>query len=189
MMSGLYHSRRQGRQHGPSVGVAEGFAACALGVRHHPKNIAIGIADPSNVVHRTIGVEFIFNPAIGSAVSEQDLIAILDGVQPSVVDGVVAFAVGNGDAQRLAIGQAGRHGGHQRLRAQQDIAANELSAFVVPERSGQQPCLAQHLKTIADAEDKPASSCMGMSSESISTCAFGMLASGERSSTLAVPNF
>ena len=58
-------AERQCFEHGAAIGIAQGLAARALGVGHHAKDIALCVADASNVVHRTIGVEIVSDPPSG----------------------------------------------------------------------------------------------------------------------------
>ena len=69
--------------------------------------------------------------------------------------------MGDRDAQRLAIRQTGRHGGHERLGAQQHVAADEFPALVVAEGPRKEPGLAEHLEPVADTEHESAPARVG----------------------------
>ena len=126
-----------------------------------PNTLPPALQTPGDVLDRPIRIELVADAAIRPAVTEQDLVAVLQGVEPGIVDGVVAFAVGDWDAQRLSIRQTGCHGRHQRLGTQQHVAADELAALVVAEGPGKQARLAEDLEAIAHTEDESAPARVG----------------------------
>ena len=161
LASSLDHSPCEGRQHGLAIGVAQGFAARPFRVGHHAKHIALWVAHPSNVVHGAIWIVLIADAPVWTTIAEQNLVAVFDGVQARIVYRVVSFSVSNGDAQRLTIRQGCGQGRHQRFRPQQDVSANELSAFVVAQCTRKQACLTQHLESIAHTEHQTSSARVG----------------------------
>ena len=143
----LVHAASSGPQQDDTVGRTEDRVGCAFGVRHQADDVAAFVADAGDVVEAAVGVVDVANDdaVFGSQLLEGGRVA--DEVALEVVDR---------DAQDLAVGcfvgQRGRGG----LDAQLDRLAQELQACVLLQRAGEQVRFGEHLKAVADADDRAA---------------------------------
>ena len=74
-------------------------------MRHHPKNRTLLVAYPSDMPHRSVGVPFIREFAIGATITKQHLITVQEGLIAVAVDEIIAFAMGDRDEQGLIGGR------------------------------------------------------------------------------------
>ena len=79
----------------------DGFAG-ALWMGHESSHVAALVADTGDVQDRAVGVGFLREFAQGAAILPKDLIVGLQFCQRRFVGEIAAFAVGDGNPERLA---------------------------------------------------------------------------------------
>src|SRR5690606_42014240 len=77
----------------PSIGASERRFAGALGMRHHPHDVAAPVADAGDVVERSVGVDGRSGLAVLVGVAEHDLAVRLQLREHVGIREVVALAV------------------------------------------------------------------------------------------------
>lgn len=119
----------------------------AFRVGHHAENIALGVADSSDVAEGAIGI---FDIAKDHAVFGFEL------VEDVRFGGVAAFAVSDGEIQDLPFGGGVCEGGVRGFDAEVDGAADELEGVIPDEGTGEEAGFGENLEPIAKAHDATA---------------------------------
>ena len=98
---------------------------------HHPENVHFAVGHARDVGHRSVGVGPRVDRTGLIAVLEQDLVVVLKGLEPIVVNEVIAFAVGNGNGDGRGWIQRAGDWCLPGDGLEGDVFANELAALVV----------------------------------------------------------
>ena len=125
-------------------------------MRHHSKDVPSLIADPGNVLDRSIRVGLFIHGAVGSAVSKNDLIIPFQPIERLGIGVIVAFAMSDGQFQYLSRMIAARINGFPCLHPKMHLTADKLERPVAQQRPREKPGLYQNLKAITNAEDETA---------------------------------
>ena len=119
----------------------------AFRVGHHAENIALGVADSSDVAEGAIGI---FD------ITEDHAVFCFELVEDVGFGGVAAFAVSDGKRENLAGGGSVCEGAISGFDAEVNGAANEFKGVVPDERTREKAGFGENLKAIAEAHDESA---------------------------------
>ena len=125
-------------------------------MRHQAGHVALFIADAGDVLQRAVGIRGVGQVSVRIAVLPEDLVVGLELRERFFVGKIAAFAVGDGHAENFARRNLARERRIVRGGLEENIFAVELQIAVADERAGQQAGFGEHLKAVADAEDKAA---------------------------------
>ena len=121
-----------------------------LGVGHQAEDRSRLVHDAGDVRGRAVGVLL---------VAESDLAVRLQLGEELVVGVIATLPVLHGDREPLPAFAAGRERGVVPLDSERDVAADERQRSIGAKRPGKEACLAENLKTVADAEHESAVGC------------------------------
>src|SRR5207248_5179610 len=85
-----------------AIRTADGELTCALWMRHQADDVAPLVAEAGDVRDRSVGIRFASRDASRIRVAEDDLPILLEARDDVRLRVIVAFAVGNRNAKRLA---------------------------------------------------------------------------------------
>lgn len=125
-------------------------------MRHHAHYVAFAIADAGDICDRTIGICGGFFAAVGSCVTENNLIVAFERVESCGIAEIISFVVADGNAQHVA---AMRGAGERRVggfHTGVDMQAAITQARVAKHGAGKESGFEEDLKSIADADDDSA---------------------------------
>ena len=125
-------------------------------MRHEAGHVALRVADSGDVFQRAVGIGRVRSLTGGINVAPEHLAVGVELRERGRVREVAALAVGDGHAEQFARRSFLGEGRLMILRFQENILAAELERTVPHQRAGQQPCLGQNLKPVADAQHRPA---------------------------------
>src|SRR6185312_15636236 len=121
-----------------AIGAAEHRLGGVLGMRHQPHHRLGLVEDAGDVADRTVGIAAAIHGAVGRAVAERDLAAILQALQRVVVGEVVAFGMGHRDlddlARLVAVGEQALAG----LDLEMHVGADELQVGIAHQHARHQ---------------------------------------------------
>ena len=99
-----FQSGDEALENKPAIVAAEDGFGGAFGVGHHSADVTFLVADAGDVGARSVGVGVIGEVAFSVDILEQNLAVVLEGLQRFVVTKIIAFAVGDRDAEILPSG-------------------------------------------------------------------------------------
>src|SRR5437016_4317848 len=121
---------------------------------HETGDVALAVADSSDIVHCSVGIAGVIVGTVGSGVAENHLAVLLELSERSLVAMVIAVRVRDGNLENLApLGGVGR----RRVRlldTDVHVAADESQSTIAHHRAGKQAGFAQNLEAVADAQDR-----------------------------------
>src|SRR5438552_16558899 len=121
---------------------------------HETGNVALAVADSSDIVDCSVGITGVIVGTVGSGVAENHLVVFLKLRERSLVAMVIAARVRDGNLKNLALlGGVGR----RRVRlldTDVHVAADESQSTIAHHRAGKQAGFAQNLEAVADAQDR-----------------------------------
>ena len=131
---------------------AQGEFSGTFRMRHQAEDIALPVADSSDVVARAVGVGRLGQLSVRGTVTEEDPMLPLQLGKGRVVAEVVALTVGDRDAQPLPGLVRSRERGIGLLDTEGDVLTAKPQVPIAQERAGQEPRLTEDLKAIADPD-------------------------------------
>jgi len=140
----------------PAIVAAQHALARAFRMRHEPGDVAALVANPGDVKQRTVRVGFVGQFALGVRILPENLVSNFKQPDRFFIGKIATLAVGDGNAEQFAVGDAVRERGIGGDRLEENMLATELERAVADERAGQQPRFAKNLETVADAQHQPA---------------------------------
>lgn len=140
----------------PPVGAAKKRFAGAFWMGHQPGHIALLIADPGDVFQGPIGIGGVGGCALGIDIFPEDLATIPKLGERFGVSEIAPLPVRDGDAEEFAGWDLVGKRRVRRETLQKHMFAAELERAIADERPGEQTGLAQHLKSVADAQHQTA---------------------------------
>ena len=122
----------------------------------NPTTLRASLQMPAMLLSDPFGLDGVGDLAAGVAVSEHDAPARFERADDVRLREVVAFAVRDRELQHLTARRTRRERRVGLLGAHPDVLAVKLQVAIAQHRARQQPGLEQHLKAVADPEDRPA---------------------------------
>src|SRR6267154_1298547 len=120
-------------------------------MRHQPSDVALAVADSSDMVQGTVRIACRVVCSVRRGVAENDLMIFLELGERSLVAGVVAIVVRDGNFQDLAWPRGVRKGRIGLLDANVDVTTDVAQPAVAHHRAGEQARFAKNLEAVADA--------------------------------------
>src|SRR5206468_5066181 len=96
-LGGAHERFDHGTENNQAIGRAESGFHRALGMRHQSSDVALVVADSSDIVQGTVGIACRVVCSVRRGVAENDLMIFLDLGERSFVAGVVAIVVRDGN--------------------------------------------------------------------------------------------
>src|SRR5882724_10550240 len=121
---------------------------------HQAEYIAPAIADPGNIISRTIRIGVLSKVAFFVAIAENDSLVLLESFQCGIIANVITFRVSDRQTEDRAWFQFVCKRRIGVFNSYQHVFTDEMQVAVSDQRAGQQARFEEDLKTVADAEDK-----------------------------------
>src|SRR5436190_4464969 len=125
-------------------------------MRHHAHDIALDVANPRDIVQRSVGISSVRNPPMSVGITKDDLPLVLQALQSGGIDEIISLAVGDGDFQSLPLFEGTRKRSLEIFHLEMGVIADELKGAIGPKHPWQEMGFSQHLKAVANPQNGPA---------------------------------
>lgn len=139
-----------------SVVAAEQQFACVFRMRHQAGHVAALVANAGDVQQGTVGIRPVGEVPARVAVLPENLMIGLKLGEGRLIRKVAALAVRNGDSKNFSGWSLVREWRVQRGGLEENVFAMEEQVSIPDKGAWQESGFGEDLKSVADAEDKPA---------------------------------
>src|SRR6266403_779500 len=145
-----------GAENGQAVSGAECRVHSALGMRHESSDVALAVADSSDIANCAVGIASAVVRTVGSRVAKNDLAIFLEIRERRFVAVIVSIRMCDGKLENLSLLRGVGKWCICLLDANVHVPADEAQAAIAHHGAGKQAGFAQNLEAVADAEYHPA---------------------------------
>src|SRR5712692_10271436 len=122
-------------------------------MRHQSGDVALAVADSSDIVNCAVGIAGVVVGTAGSGVTENHLAVLLEISKSNFITVVVAVRMRDVNLEDLALLRGVRERRVRLLDADVHVAADKAQATIAHHGAGEQARLAENLEAVADAQN------------------------------------